>query len=68
MRHVVLTLSLAVCLALPAAAQTTDGGFGEIASPSVGRGGQRDARDHPSGPGRSRRGHGRGGLRVQADA
>src|SRR4029077_11707814 len=35
MRRVVLTLSLAACLSLPAAAQTTDGGFGEIASPSV---------------------------------
>jgi uncharacterized damage-inducible protein DinB len=35
MRRVVLTLSLAACVSLPAAAQTTDGGFGEIASPSM---------------------------------
>jgi len=35
MKRVVLMLSLAVCLPLPVVAQTSDGGFGEIASPSL---------------------------------
>ena len=35
MTRIVLMISLAACLPLPAAAQTSDGGFGEIASPSV---------------------------------
>jgi uncharacterized damage-inducible protein DinB len=35
MGRIVLIVSLAGCLSLPAGAQTSDGGFGEIASPSM---------------------------------